>query len=84
MVDAVNEKTGKDFRNISLDIAVSVAKEHKIKLATFTIGHIINALYEELVEHELIEPTFVYGHPNLARRLRKVMIQDLLNVFNYS
>ncbi|BAW18288.1 lysine--tRNA ligase [Mycoplasmopsis bovigenitalium] len=64
MVDAVNEKTGKDFRNISLQDAVSVAKEHKIKLEKFfSIGHIINALYEELVEHELIEPTFVYGHP---------------------
>ncbi|MCS4536710.1 MULTISPECIES: lysine--tRNA ligase [unclassified Mycoplasma] len=64
MVDAVNEKTGKDFRNITLDEAVAVAKEHQVKLSKFfTVGHIINALYEELVEGELIQPTFVYGHP---------------------
>ncbi|WP_027334563.1 lysine--tRNA ligase [Mycoplasmopsis felifaucium] len=64
MVDAVNEKTGKDFRNITLEEAQNVAKQHHIKLEKFwTIGHIINALYEELVEDELIEPTFLYGHP---------------------
>ncbi|MBU4690512.1 lysine--tRNA ligase [Mycoplasma sp. ES3157-GEN-MYC] len=64
MVDAVNKKTGKDFRNITLDEAVQTAKKFNVKLEKFfTIGHIINALYEELVECELIQPTFVYGHP---------------------
>ncbi|QBF34675.1 lysine--tRNA ligase [Mycoplasmopsis phocirhinis] len=64
MVDAVNEKTGKDFRNISLKEAIEVANKFKVKLSKFyTVGHIINALYEELVEKELIQPTFVYGHP---------------------
>ncbi|TQC51490.1 lysine--tRNA ligase [Mycoplasmopsis mucosicanis] len=64
MVDAVIEKTGVDFRNITIEKAIEVAKKHRVKIEKFfTIGHIINALYEELVEHELIEPTFVYGHP---------------------
>ncbi|WP_029608672.1 lysine--tRNA ligase [Mycoplasma simbae] len=64
MVDAVNEKTGADFRNISLEDAVAIAKKHGAKLQKFyTVGHIINSLYEELVESELIQPTFVYGHP---------------------
>lgn len=64
MVDAVNEKTGVDFRNISYENAVAVAKKHNVKLEKFfTIGHIINALYEELVEHELVQPTFLTGHP---------------------
>ncbi|MCE6061998.1 lysine--tRNA ligase [Mycoplasmopsis agalactiae] len=64
MVDAVNEKTGKDFRNISLDEAILEAKKHNIKIEKFwTTGHIINVLYEELVESSLIQPTFIYGHP---------------------
>ncbi|WP_406617224.1 lysine--tRNA ligase [Mycoplasmopsis adleri] len=64
MVDAVSEKTGHDFRNITLEEAKKVAKEHNVKIEKFwTIGHIINGLYEELVEETLIEPTFLYGHP---------------------
>ncbi|WP_029512976.1 lysine--tRNA ligase [Mycoplasmopsis iners] len=64
MVDAVSEAAGADFRNISLEEAIEVAKKHNVKIEKFfTIGHIINALYEELIEHTLIQPTFVYGHP---------------------
>ena len=64
MVDAVNKETGKDFRTINLEDAKAVAKEHKIKVEKyFTIGHIINELFEELVEHTIVQPTFVTGHP---------------------
>ncbi|VEU75509.1 lysyl-tRNA synthetase [Mycoplasmopsis maculosa] len=64
MVDAVSEATGVDFRKVSLEEAVSIAKKYSVKLEKFfTIGHIINALYEELIEDTLIEPTFIYGHP---------------------
>ncbi|AIA29251.1 lysyl-tRNA synthetase [Mycoplasmopsis californica] len=64
MVDAVNEKTGVDFRNITLEDAVVVAKKYGAKIQKFySVGHIINALYEELIEEDLIQPTFVYGHP---------------------
>ncbi|MBZ4195405.1 lysine--tRNA ligase [Mycoplasma sp. 1331] len=64
MVDAVNEKTGADFRSITFEEAKKIATNHKIKIEKFwTTGHIINALYEELIEETLIEPTFIYGHP---------------------
>ena len=65
MTDAVNEKTGKDFRTISLEEALEVAKEHKVEVEKHehSIGHIINKLFEELCEGDLIQPTFVYGHP---------------------
>ncbi|KUH47470.1 lysine--tRNA ligase [Mycoplasmopsis meleagridis] len=64
MVDAVSEATKEDFRKISLEKAKEVAKKYNVKIEKFfTIGHIINALYEELIEHTLIQPTFVYGHP---------------------
>ena len=64
MVEAVNEKTGHDFYKISFDEACEVAKKYKIKIEKFfKVGHIINELFEELVEEELIQPTFVTGHP---------------------
>jgi lysyl-tRNA synthetase class 2 len=64
MVDVVNEKTNKDFRNISLVEAKEVAKNHGIKLKKYyKLGHIINDLFEELIEKTLIQPTFVIGYP---------------------
>ncbi|WP_324672738.1 lysine--tRNA ligase [Mycoplasma sp. 888] len=64
MVEAVSKATGKDFRNISFDEAVEVAKSYGVKIQKFhQLGHIINELFEELIEKTLIQPTFVYGHP---------------------
>ena len=77
MVDAVNEKTGKDLRSVSLDEAKVIAKEHKIKVESyFTVGHIINELFEELVEHTIIQPTFVFGHPIEISPLAAKNIED--------
>ena len=73
MCDAVNEKTGKDFRTISLEDAEAVCKEHNVELENHehSIGHIINKLFEELCEDDLIEPTFVWGHPTDISPLAK-------------
>ena len=77
MVDAVSEKTGKDFRTISFDEAKEVAKKYNIKLESyFTIGHVINELFEELVESELVQPTFVTGHPIEISPLAAVNMED--------
>ncbi|VEU70024.1 lysine--tRNA ligase [Mycoplasmopsis glycophila] len=64
MVEAVSEATGHNFREISFEEAVEVAKKHGVKIQKFhQLGHIINELFEELIEKTLIQPTFVYGHP---------------------
>ncbi|WP_117275757.1 lysine--tRNA ligase [Mycoplasmopsis edwardii] len=64
MVDAVSNATGHNFREISFEKAVEVAQSHGIKIQKFfQLGHIINELFEELIEKTLIQPTFVYGHP---------------------
>jgi len=65
MTDAVNEKTGKDFRNISLEEAEEVCKQYHIELEKHEhdLGHIINNLFEELCEEDMVGPVFVYGHP---------------------
>ncbi|MBR4471724.1 MAG: lysine--tRNA ligase [Erysipelotrichaceae bacterium] len=65
MTDAVNEKTGKDFRNISLEEAEAVCKEHNVELQKHEhdLGHIINNLFEALCEEDMVGPVFVWGHP---------------------
>jgi len=65
MCDAVNEKTHKDFRNISLEEAEQVCKDLHVELEKHehTIGHIINKLFETLCEEDMIGPVFVWGHP---------------------
>ncbi|QNM93644.1 lysine--tRNA ligase [Mycoplasma sp. Pen4] len=64
MVDAVSNATGVNFREITFEEAVEVAKKHGVKIQKFhQLGHIINELFEELIEKTLIQPTFVYGHP---------------------
>ncbi|MCL2521856.1 MAG: lysine--tRNA ligase [Erysipelotrichales bacterium] len=66
MVDSIKELTNIDFYVINdFKKAAKLAKEHHIEVPKhFTgIGHIINAFFEKYVEHTLIQPTFVYGHP---------------------
>lgn len=65
MTDAIKEKTGIDFRKITLEEALKFATEHGIELAEHekALGHIINLFFEKYVEETLIQPTFLYGHP---------------------
>lgn len=65
MTDAVNAKTNADLRNMSLEDAEDLAKKYDITLEKHehSIGHIINKLFEELCEEDIVQPTFVYGHP---------------------
>lgn len=78
MVDAVNKASGYDFRNMSLDEAKKIATEkYKVKVESyFGIGHIINELFEILIEETLIQPTFVTGHPIEISPLAAVNEQD--------
>ena len=66
MVEVVKEATGVDFdKNISFDEAVKLAKEHGVKLEKHfnTVGHIINAFFDQKCDDLLQEPTFVYRYP---------------------
>ncbi len=65
MTDAVNEKTGRDFRKITLEEAEEVCREYHIELQKHEhdLGHIINDLFEALCEEDMTGPVFVYGHP---------------------
>ncbi len=68
MVDAVKEYSGVDFNEIkSAEEAQAIAKEKHLEFAKpldkVTKGEVLNALYEEFGEANMIQPTFVMDYP---------------------
>ena len=65
MMELIKDATGVDFtEQLSLEDAQRLAKEHKVAVEPhMTYGHIVNAFFEQFVEHTLVQPTFVTGHP---------------------
>ncbi len=78
MVELVKEATGVDFsQQISDEEAHRLAKEHQVPVeSTYSAGHILNAFFEHFVEHTLIQPTFVTGHPVEISPLAKKNAED--------
>lgn len=78
MVDAVKEYTGVDFwKEMSDEEARALAKEQGIDhKETMQYGHIVNEFFEQKVEEELIQPTFIYGHPVEISPLAKKNPED--------
>ena len=66
MIDAVKEYAGVDFSQIIGDTekAKEVAKELKLEVKpTDTWGNILNTAFEEYVEEQLQQPTFICDYP---------------------
>ena len=67
MCDVIKEQTGVDFKNnnYTFEEAVELAKAHNVPVEPhfISVGHIINAFFEEYGEKTLIQPTFLCGHP---------------------
>lgn len=78
MVDAVKEYVGVDFwSDISNEEAHALAKEHGIAVTdSMTYGHIVNEFFEQRVEEQLVQPTFIYGHPVEISPLAKKNKED--------
>ena len=78
MTELIRETTGVDFtRQMTDEEARRLAKEHGVEITEFmTFGHIVNEFFEQKVEDQLIQPTFVYGHPveisPLAKKMKKI------------
>ena len=78
MLEAIKEQTGIDFwKEMTLEEATALAKKHHVTVEKhFTVGHIINAFFEDFVEDTLIQPTFIYGHPVEVSPLAKKNAYD--------
>src|SRR5690625_264329 len=78
MVDVIKDYTGVDFwRQMTDDEAKALAKEHNVEINdSMTYGHIVNEFFEQRVEEELVQPTFVYGHPVEISPLAKKNKED--------
>lgn len=78
MVDLVKEHVGVDFwKHMSDEEARALAKEHGVQVEPHhTFGHVVNEFFEQKIEHTLIQPTFVYGHPVEISPLAKKNEQD--------
>ena len=66
MIDAVKKYTGKDFSTCVGDVsqARSFADELKVEYkANDKWGDILNRVFEEKVEENLVNPTFIYDYP---------------------
>ena len=64
MTAAISKVVGQDMKKVSLEEAKEIAKKYKVKIEPYyKVGHIINGLFEKLIENTIDEPTFVYGHP---------------------
>lgn len=67
MVDAVKDACGIDFREADMTFekakAFAESKDLDIPAHYTGTGHILNLLFEEYCEKEIVQPTFVYGHP---------------------
>lgn len=78
MADAVKEYVGVDFwKSMKKEEAQALAKEHNIEIKpTMETGHILNEFFEQKVEEQLVQPTFVYGHPVEISPLAKKNLED--------
>ncbi len=65
MLEAVKKYSGVDFTQINTEEeAKAVAKEHHIAFEDrHKKGDIINLFFEEFVEENLVQPTFIMDHP---------------------
>ncbi|AIY07052.1 lysyl-tRNA synthetase [Planococcus sp. PAMC 21323] len=78
MADAVKEYTGVDFwERMTKEEAQTLAKEHGIEIkSTMEVGHILNEFFEQKVEEQLVQPTFIFGHPVEISPLAKKNPED--------
>jgi lysyl-tRNA synthetase, class II len=76
--DAVSEAVGRDVDpGTPADVLATVADEHEVALQPgWSAGEIVLELFEKLVEHTLLEPTFVRDYPTEVRPLARTHRSD--------
>ena len=72
MNDSIKEYADIDVEKLSDDELKKKVKELKIDIGKFSRGKAVEALFEELVEEKLIQPTFIIDYPKESTPLTKV------------
>ena len=73
MMDAIKEKGGPDLSDFDFDRALKLAKEAGMESAPLiNHGKVVEAFFEQLVEPNLIQPTFITDFPKDISPLAKV------------
>ncbi|HOZ99314.1 lysine--tRNA ligase [Mesotoga prima] len=75
MADFIKENLGVDILEDSDDRMMAVLKKHNTEPEIKERGHLIEKLWD-LVEHNLVNPTFVTEHPVIISPLSKVHRED--------
>jgi len=78
MVDAIKQYTGADFwKEMTKEEAHALAKEHGVEVTPMMeVGHVLNEFFEQKVEEQLVQPTFIFGHPVEISPLAKKNPED--------
>lgn len=80
MVEALKKFADIDADNVDNDYLAQLCREHKLQLGDNpTKGELLQALFEELVEDKLIQPTFITHHPVESTPLCKPCREEHLN-----
>ena len=77
MEEALKKFANIDVNKITKSAKDKLCKEHQIELGNdYTKGELMQALFEELVEDKLIQPTFITHHPIESTPLCKTCRND--------
>ena len=64
MLDAIRNALEIDIRDMNREELMELASKYDLEAQDgLTLGRIIELFFEELVEKELVQPTFITGHP---------------------
>ncbi|MBW4682688.1 MAG: lysine--tRNA ligase [Microcoleus vaginatus WJT46-NPBG5] len=66
MVEAVKDETGLDFDVLDLPAAIQAAEERGLNLSKLekqSLGYVLYAVFDKLVESTLVQPTFIIDFP---------------------
>jgi lysyl-tRNA synthetase class 2 len=74
--EVLNEKLNTDILEISEPALDKLCKEHSIDPGPLSFGSKIDKLFSELIQKNIIEPTFVMDHPKLISPLAKSHRKD--------